>query len=250
MKPLIGITCNYDCCGAANDVTHATANDQDWNYLAVDYVRAIEMAGGIPVMIPQYRNVDEALTLLTRLDGLVLSGGNDIVPSFYHEEIRDCSGNFFPMRDELELRLAGEALRLKKPLLGICRGLQVMNVAFGGTMYQDLRENSAYGPHRITAMPRCFPSHTVHLRQGTLLREIFGQESIQTNSFHHQAVHTLPENATVCATTSDGLVEGVSYGGGHPFTLGVQWHPEMMQCHDTVQRRIFTAFVSTCVSQQ
>ena len=246
MKPVIGITCNYVCRDTDSHISRKKSARQDQNYLAVDYARAIEAVGGIPVMIPQCGDTATALALLEHLDGLLFSGGNDIAPSFYHEAIRDRSGTFVPQRDEMEIALVREAFRMKKPVLGICRGLQVMNVAFGGTMYQDLKENSAYGRHKNTSAPRWLPVHKVKLQKDTLLWEICQRSTLGVNSLHHQAVHTLPENATVCAVAADGLVESLSFAGGHPFTLGVQWHPEMMQSRSQVQRKIFMAFLAAC----
>lgn len=246
MKPIIGITCNYDYRGTVGTVTHSGPDEQDWNFLAVDYARAIENAGGIPVMIPQFDDPENAPDILERLDGLMISGGNDVAPEFYGESIRNCSGTFFPMRDVLEINLVKEAFKLKKPLLGICRGMQILNAAFGGTMYQDLRENENYGPHMVIAMPKHLPSHLVSLTEGSQLRSIYRKEKIKVNSFHHQAVCSLPANAAIGATAPDGLVECAEYSGGHPFTIGVQWHPEMMQQRDEEQKKIFQAFVDAC----
>ena len=246
MKPIIGITCNYDHRGTIGTVTNSGPDDQDWSFVAVDYVRAVETAGGIPVTIPQFDDPAKALGVLERLDGLLISGGNDVAPEFYGEAIRDCSGLFFPMRDVLEIGLVKEAVKLKKPLLGICRGLQILNTAFGGTIYQDLRENGDYGPHMVIAMPKHLPSHSITLAEGSQIRAIYDNEEIRVNSFHHQAVHVLPDNAKVGASAPDGLVECVEYSGGHPFTIGVQWHPEMMQQSDDDQKRIFQALVAAC----
>jgi len=196
-------------------------------------------------LIPQYDDPEKALAVLAHIDGLLISGGNDIFPDFYGEPIRNCS-TFLPMRDVLEISLAKETVSLGKPLLGVCRGLQIMNTAFGGTLYQDLRENAAYGPHLICTMPKSLPAHKIVLPEDSPLREICGSDTLMVNSFHHQAVNTLPENAKVCAVAPDGLVESVSYAGGHPFTIGVQWHPEMMQQCNDEQKKIFKTFVVAC----
>ena len=246
MKPYIGITCNYDFRDAIGEVTHAGPDNQDWSFLASDYVRAISNAGGIPVLLPQLDEPGDAPDLLGRLDGLLLSGGNDISPFFYGEEIRDCSGMLFPMRDELELLLAKEALRRKLPILGICRGFQILNVALGGTLYQDLSENGSFGQHAVYTVPKALPAHEVLLEEGTQLAAIYGKGRLAVNSFHHQAVKRLPEGALPAARARDGLIESAEFVGGHPFTIGVQWHPEMMQQQSDEQKKLFAAFVSAC----
>lgn len=242
MKPIIGITSNYDSRDTVGLVTQMGADGQDWDFLASDYAAAVQEAGGIPLIIPQCREPETILELPDRLDGLLLSGGGDIDPRYFGEEAKPCSHASVPRRDEEEILLARAAFAKKLPVLGICRGLQVMTVALGGTLYQDLAEEMGAQEHFIITSPRNEATHEVSLKEGSRLREIFGTGTLGVNSFHHQGAKALPENAAVTALSPDGVAEAVEFEGGHPFTLAVQWHPEMMFDSER-QKKLFRAFI-------
>jgi len=245
MKPIIGITCNYDYRDAVGLASHMGADGQDWIFLAEDYIRAVEAGGGIPLVIPQYKEPEEALDILNRIDGLVISGGHDVNPQLYGQRVKSYCGTLMPQRDAQDILLTQKAYALKLPILGICRGIQILCTAFGGDLYQDLKIEGHYEEHFTTMLPRNKVSHQDTLTESSRLKEIFGEAQIGVNSFHHQAVHHLPANAVATAKSEDGVVEALEFTGGHPFTIGVQWHPEMM--FDNVkQLKLLQAFVAAC----
>ncbi len=242
MKPIIGITSNYDYRDAISGATHMGADTQDWDYLASDYVRSVQEAGGIPVIIPQCTNPESILDVLNCLDGLLMSGGCDVDPKRYGDRAKTYCGTLVPRRDEEELLLIKNAFEKKIPMLGICRGLQIMTAAFGGTLYQDLATEHGALEHFTIMYPRNEETHTVSLKADSHLRAVFGADTIGVNSFHHQGVKDVPKNAVVTATSPDGVVEALEFEGGHPYTLAVQWHPEMMFDSDQ-QKKLIKSFV-------
>lgn len=190
-----------------------------------DYVRAVELSGGVPlVLAPAGAALHPAL--LSRLDGLVLTGGIDVTPRLYGEAAKPTVTDTSAERDEFEVKLVLEALAHDVPILAICRGMQLLNVALGGTLIQDIRsERGGAIRHDDFARPRTDLAHAVSLRSGSRLREWLGEDDIEVNSFHHQAVDRLATPLVATALAPDGLVEGVEFRAG-PFVLGVQWHPE------------------------
>jgi putative glutamine amidotransferase len=222
---VIGITLNYDY-------------SQDRYWLPRDYCRCIQEAGAIPVIIPPDAD-DQSLSLISVLDGLVLSGGVDVSPLFYGEEPKPGLGDIDVLRDAWEIKLIREALRVGLPLLGICRGLQVLNVAMGGGVIQNL-SGSTYLQHMQQA-PRRYPSHTVTIHPATRLAELLGPEEVlAVNSLHHQAICEVAPGLQVCALASDGVVEAVE-STGSSFVLAVQWHPENLD--HPAARALFKALV-------
>ena len=191
------------------------------------YVQAVIRAGGLPLIIPVGIEADVE-QLVGMLDGLLLSGGNDINPMLFNEEPHADLGEVSPSRDSIELELARQMLKTDKPILGICRGLQVLNVAVGGTLYQDLHKQNE-GPilQHLQKAPNTHPSHFVQLEKGSLLESIAGSERIQVNSFHHQSLKDVPAVFKVTGVASDGIIEAVESTDEH-FVLGVQWHPELL----------------------
>jgi putative glutamine amidotransferase len=208
------------------------------------YVDAILRAGGTPVLIPSVPD-GRLRPLYDLIDGLLLPGGVDIHPARYGEEIHERCGKITPQRDEVELHLARWAMDEGKPLLAICRGIQVLNVAMGGSLYQDL-EAQARGALRHNWFPgfrRDRLSHPVEIAAGARLAAILGTTSLQVNSLHHQAVRRLGERLIAVGRSPDGVVEAVE-AGDHPFAMGVQWHPEELVAADPSARRLFDVFVA------
>lgn len=190
-----------------------------------DYVRSVELAGGVPVVLaPAGAALHPAL--LSKLDGLVLTGGIDVTPRLYGEEARPTVTDTSAERDEFEVKLVLEALAHDVPILAICRGMQLLNVAVGGTLVQDIRtEVGSTVRHDDFARPRTDLAHAVSVVPGTRLHEILGRDAVEVNSLHHQAVARLASPLVVAAFAPDGLVEAVELPARR-FVLGVQWHPE------------------------
>ncbi|MDN5332451.1 MAG: putative glutamine amidotransferase [Tepidanaerobacteraceae bacterium] len=228
MKPLIAITCSFVA---------------DKIFLNRGYYEAVEKAGGIPLGVPPLKDKGALTNLLDRVDGLLLSGGPDIDPRYFGEHPRPGLGEVNPLRDEAEIFLCREAVKRRKPVLGICRGIQLMNVALGGTVYQDIGseiENSL--KHRQEA-PRWYASHDVSVSKDSLLYKIMEYELVPVNSFHHQAVKNVADFLRPVAFSPDGVVEAVEGASGEFFLLGVQWHPEEMWREYPLQLKLFEALV-------
>lgn len=209
------------------------------NRLSMAYVRAVARTGAIPLLIPVTARQAAWDGALDAVDGLLLSGGGDPDARHYGEEATPVQGTVQPGRDAMELYLANRALTLNIPLLGICRGAQVMAVAAGGTLYQDLA-GVASVQHDQKA-PRPYPIHSVTVVRPSLLYSIVRAETLRVNSLHHQAVKATGEAMRISALAGDGVVEAVE-AEGHLFALGVQWHPEWLgrRCPHAVA--LFSAF--------
>lgn len=212
MRPAVGITIARDSPRQASFRLHR------------DYVRSVERAGGLPLVLVPGLPTD-APELLARLDALVLSGGVDVDPALYGAEPHPKLGPLVRERDEFELALVREALARDLPLLAICRGHQVLNVACGGTLVQDIPSVlPGAGAHDKRGRPDR-RVHVVTLQPGTRLRAVLARDQVQVNSFHHQAIDRLGTGLHVNALAPDGLIEGVELPERR-FALGVQWHPE------------------------
>jgi putative glutamine amidotransferase len=212
-RPVIGITIAYD--GRREGVFS----------LRRDYLRSIEAAGGLPLVLAPGKPSD-APELLDRLQGLVLTGGSDVDPGLYGQPPHPRLGTVFRDRDEFELALVHEALDRDLPMLGICRGHQVLNVATGGTLIQDIPSDVSGGAVHDSERERWQRSHEVRILAGTRLRALLGADTVEVNSFHHQAVKDLGRGLRVSALSAeDSIVEGIEAEAGR-FVVGVQWHPE------------------------
>lgn len=238
MRPLIGITSYYlDTDNEKKQyLNHCLAPNVFVSYPF--YANKIEQAGGIPVNIPFLG--DEALDqLIQRLDGVLFCGGEDVEPKYYGEAPNGAEG-FCPERDDFELKLFKHCYDAQKPILGICRGMQLMNVFFKGTLIQDIpSENKGYLNHsRIDAS--CQPVHGVSTVAGTRLNALLGEE-LHVNTLHHQAVRLPGEGLTVAAQSEDGLIEAIELKH-YPFLMGVQWHPERLD-GEASQTPLFEDFV-------
>lgn len=211
-KPLIGITGNFGEKGCE---------------LAEGYFESVVRAGGSPVVLPPLSDHEALVPLLDRLDGLVLSGGADLNPLLIGEEPSPALGFINGRRDESELLLVRLAFDRQLPMLGICRGCQMLAVALGGSVWQDLSQD----PDRKAAvkhsqeLDRSYPSHTVSVEEASMLHSIFATDELAVNSFHHQAVHSAGPHLRVSARAKDGVVEAIE-SSEHKSILGVQWHPE------------------------
>lgn len=208
--PVIGISGNF--------------RDGDCTLAQVYYMSIVE-AGGTPVIIPSYDNEKALVSLLDSLDGIVLSGGADIDPEYLGEERLECV-SVNPRRDNQELMLVRLAMDRKIPVLGICRGIQVLAAALGGKLYQDIKtQHDRPCLEHSQTIARGLPSHDVRLEKDSLLYGFFKKETLAVNSFHHQAVKEVPLGFRVTAVSSDGIIEGIESTSFRP-VMGVQWHPE------------------------
>lgn len=210
------------------------------------YTDGILKAGGLPVILPYGYNADQVDSLCDRLDGLVLTGGEDVNPSFYGEDPLPGIGSVNPERDDFEFRLVRGMMERKKPILGICRGIQVLNVIMGGSLYQDLsRQIRGAISHRQKG-PRWYLSHRVAVEEGTKLHQIVGTKELWVNSFHHQSIKDLAPGFIISASTSDGMIEAIEHPK-YPFLIGVQWHPENLWQKNESAYLLFEAFVKSIV---
>jgi putative glutamine amidotransferase len=228
MRPIIGITCT-------------TADST--NAIGISYISAIENAGGTPILLPLVQNNSCTADFLSVIDGLLLSGGVDADPFLYGEEPRPALGRIDVDKDRVEMSLIAKTLEIDLPILGICRGIQILNVAAGGTLYQDISMySSTILKHRQDA-PRSYATHAIEVQEGNRLLDILGQSSIRVNSFHHQAVRKAAPGFIVSAIARDGIVEGIE-SAHHSFAIGVQFHPELMWQNNPPITALFVAFVS------
>lgn len=215
-------------------------------YVNNDYVECIEMAGGIPVLLPVLNDQEQVEEQLRITDGLLLSGGYDVAPDLYGEQPGPYQGFTMRQVDTYYIQLIRAADRLKKPLLGICKGCQTLNVAFGGTLYQDINIQVPGSFQHSQKAPRGDATHRVHTEEGSFIQEATG-EQVWTNSFHHQSIKDVAKGFAVTARAEDGIVECVERMEGS-FMCGVQWHPEMMaKFGDEGMRNLFCQYVKKCV---
>ncbi|ADG81587.1 gamma-glutamyl-gamma-aminobutyrate hydrolase family protein [Thermincola potens] len=235
MKPVIGITC-------------AEENGADRYFLARAYTEAVASAGGIPLLLPALCQQDCSL-ILAKTDGLILSGGPDVDPYFFGEEPEPGLAEITPDRDCFEITLTRLALEKGIPVFAICRGIQVLNVAAGGTVVQDISVEIHKPVKHSQQAPRWYPTHRVDLVPGTKLSSILNTPSIRVNSFHHQAVRAPAPGFLVTARSVDGVIEAIE-STNHSFALGVQWHPECMTAKDIHARLLFAAFIAACKTNQ
>ena len=209
-----------------------------------DYLDALKAAGAVPVALPMVETEEDVQTQLELLDGLLFSGGADVSPLTYGEEPATGLDEVYPDMDRHQLALARAGRKAGLPMLGICRGMQVLNVACGGTLHQDLGSLAEPLLQHWHKGQRRGVSHTVDLVEGSRLRGILGCPSIGTNSFHHQAVKDVAPGFSVSARARDGVIEGLEVPEG--FLLGVQWHPEGMVATCPEMLRLFQALVLAC----
>ncbi len=245
MKPIIGISSNYIDDDLYFRDQGLGSYGQTWSAIANDYVNAVYRAGGIPVVIPISEDQEMTRDILDTLDGVLMSGGNDVDTYKYHERPQRKLGRIHTLRDNQDLFIVDYMNKAKKPIFGICRGLQILNVAFGGTLIQDI-PSEGYLDHGLVNNERYYPSHTVIVEKGSRLYDAYRNEEILVNSYHHQGVKVIGKGLKPVAWTEDNLCEAVELDAEDHFVLGVQWHPEMMSVKHDEHLRIFKDFVEAC----
>ncbi len=232
-KPVIGISMSMlkDGSGIFADYERAYVND--------DYVRSVRQSGGIPLMLPILEEDDILDFYADTMDSLILSGGHDINPHLYDEEIDPKTGDIFPRRDSFDMSLIEKMVERKKPVLGICRGFQLINVMFGGSLYQDTslceKKLMKHWQNQDCAMP----VQNVHFSGDNFFTQLYG-EKLFVNSWHHQVLKQIAPGFEICGRTSDGVIEAIE--DKERKIIGVQWHPEMMS-RDGLHKKIFEKFI-------
>jgi putative glutamine amidotransferase len=229
MNPIIGVTTrtereNEEICDTAPRV----------------YARAIELAGGVPLLLPMVKNNESYQTIDFMIDGLLVNGKADVSPELYGEKPEHFCGNLDKEKDEMEIKLIKLALEKNVPILGICRGQQLIAVASGGTLYQDISNQIVQ--HRAEKQDSG-TMHPIFLGNHTKLMDIFELEMLVVNSYHHQAIKDLPSNFKISAWAEDGIIEGIEIKNDR-FVIGVQFHPEEMLEQKPEMKYLFTTFVS------
>jgi putative glutamine amidotransferase len=227
MKPLIGVTTSELRPGELATLRRHGEPPNPEMALGMTYVRALETAGALPVVVPPVANEDIP-RLLARLDGLVLSGGPDLAPAAYGAEPHRELDSTEPGLDAFEYAIALEALRLELPILGICRGAQTLNVARGGTLHQHLPDVVGESIQHRQTVDGAVPTHSVTILPGSRLATALGTTQLSVNSFHHQAVDRLGTGLRECAWARDGTIEAVE-DLERPFVVAVQWHAETLR---------------------
>ncbi|MBQ8431363.1 MAG: gamma-glutamyl-gamma-aminobutyrate hydrolase family protein [Clostridia bacterium] len=233
MKPIIGILGEID--------------SEKSTRILISYVNAIECSGGFPLLLPYVTEASTRDRFVELCDGFLFTGGEDIDPKYYGETPKATCGAIQPLRDELEFGVLERVLPTGKPIMAICRGAQLVNVALGGTLYQDLPSERP-GPisHKQTE-PRFAPSHEVQILENTPLYALISSKRMTANSFHHQAVKALGADLEPMALADDGVVEAFCLRGAR-YLRAYQWHPERLFEIDACNRSLFGDFIIACQS--
>ena len=233
-RPIIGVT----------TASHVSEKGVHRAHLNASYIRAVERAGGVPLLLTPYHSPEALARFGEQISGILLTGGGDIDPVRFGEAAHPKTDLISLERDELELeRVTRQAIDTGLPLLAICRGLQVVNVALNGTLHQHVPD--AFGDHIAHDQPgaRSDRTHEVTIEGGTLLARVAGGERLRVNSFHHQAINELGKGLRPVAWAEDKVIEAVEMPGARGFVLAVQWHPEELVEDDPAALRLFRSLV-------
>lgn len=233
-KPVIGLTSSYE----KNENT-------DRIFLNHSYLDSIRHFGGIPLILPTEGTEEEYAYLLDLCDGVLLTGGDDIDPAHFGEDILNDSVQFVSERDHAELLICRMAEERKLPMFGICRGVQIMNVYFGGTLYQDIPSQCPSDVKHRMDPPFHRTCHTCTIDSKTPLYEMIGRNMIDVNSHHHQAVKDVAPGFVAAGVSEDGIVEAICRLGDR-FCMGVQWHPERIWDIEDGSTKVFEVFLKAC----
>lgn len=233
MKPIIGIT--------------SSLKDDRLLTLSLDNTDSVTKVGGVPVIFPNLLDAEQVERVANQIDGLLVTGGGDIDPTLFGEEPHPNLGSITPARDQFEIAIIRKLMEQDKPILAICRGCQIVNIAAGGDMFQDIyaQHDQQLLQHSQRA-PRSHGSHFVDVKEGSRLHQMTESNRFKVNSYHHQAVRHVAQGFQTCATASDGIIEAFE-STQHTFILGIQWHPEcMVNSGDAPSNAIFKRFIEAC----
>ena len=231
-KPLIGLTPLWD-------------KERARYWMFPDYMDCILRAGGMPVILPICDSSNDLSTIINMLDGILFTGGPDIEPAEYGSTDDTGTVDVCEKRDAFELPLMRMARNLDIPTLCICRGIQILNVAMGGTVYEDIPAQYPTELLHMQRIPFSKASHIVRIEKGTIMHDLVNSDRIWVNSCHHQAIRRLASGLVVSGTAPDGLIEAVEFPNAS-FCLGVQWHPERLPQDNSSSKAVFDAFINAC----
>ncbi|OOM82087.1 putative glutamine amidotransferasec [Clostridium puniceum] len=234
MKPIIGITMFQDI-----------EIEKSFSLVSNNYLNAIENAGGVPLFIPISENIEDVKSYLDMIDGIIFSGGEGVDPIKFSENPSKSVSNINPSRDNFELALFHEAYNRNMPILGICRGAQLINVALGGSLYQDIFSEipNCHG-HMPSEMQVYDLFHIIDIEENSKLFDIFKAMELEVNSFHHQAIKDIGKDLKVTATARDGVIEGIE-SLSRKFLIGLQWHPEDLILKHKEFLKLFKALIDS-----
>ena len=234
-KPIIGVTLLWD-------------EEKNSYWMLPGYLEGLEEAGAIPIILPLAADGADIAQLADLCDGFLFTGGQDVAPQLYGEAMKPTCGELCPARDTLEQELLNRALEQDKPILGICRGLQILNVTLGGTLYQDLPTEHPSEISHSMKPPYDRAAHTVRILPDTPLAALLQKQELGVNSCHHQAIRSLAPSLVEMARSTDDLIEAM-YLPGKTFVWGVQWHPELSFRTDEDSRKMFMALVTAVIKK-
>ena len=232
MKPIIGIIPLVD-------------EEKDSLWMLPGYMNGISEAGGIPIMLPLTSDADDIKELLSKVQGVLFTGGHDVNPAIYNETPINQTVSFCKERDAMESEVLKQALEIDMPLLGICRGIQFINAYLGGTLYQDIPTQFTSKLNHHQSPPYDKPVHKVIIKENSRLFSLLKKKSLEVNSYHHQAVKELAPGLSVMSLAEDGLIEAIEIKD-KKFAWAFQWHPEFSYVTDEDSLKIFKEFVSHC----
>ncbi|WP_445488657.1 gamma-glutamyl-gamma-aminobutyrate hydrolase family protein [Niallia sp. 03133] len=237
-RPVIGITSAY--------VFHNKF--MEGVYTHHDYHKTIAKNGGLPIILP-FVQEELAEEMVEQCDAILLSGGEDVDPSMYNQDPHQKLGATIPLRDKVELNIVKAAMKRNLPIFAICRGIQLVNVALGGTLIQDIPSVVKDSIKHSQTVDRSWDTHWVTVEQNSRLANIVGEAAVRVNSLHHQAIDRVADDLAVVAQSADGIIEAVEHKNYQNFFLGIQWHPESMAATDEKMNRLFAEFVKSAKKQ-
>lgn len=234
MRPVIGLTCTKE------NIVNGSINR-----INTTYINVVLRAGGLPIIIPVVEDIRDSNEYIDLLDGIIFTGGGDIAAQYFDEEPLREVDELCPDRDRIEMELFHEAYKRGKPILGICRGAQLINIALGGSIYQDIYSQlpNVLGHSLMTNIQEGY--HTIDIERDSVMFEIFGEEKLLVNSQHHQSIKALGKNLVITARSLDGIVEAIE-STNEKYILGLQFHPEAMAMKYPVFLKPFINFINRC----